>query len=108
MEFPNLTKTEEKIFNIMTHGTIQSKEIAREMGCSGRTIEIHRYNIFKKFGVRNVVELVIRTHQLLVDDSISRINDIIVKGDWRNPNVQTQRIQMELEHLRHAIGSGKD
>jgi DNA-binding CsgD family transcriptional regulator len=35
-----------------------SKETARELGVSYRTIEFHRANILRKFGARNLAELV--------------------------------------------------
>jgi len=37
-----------------------SKEAARALGISPRTIEFHRKNIMRKFGARNTVELVLR------------------------------------------------
>jgi FixJ family two-component response regulator len=37
-----------------------SKEVARQLGISARTIEGHRANIKKKIGVRNTAELVLR------------------------------------------------
>lgn len=35
-----------------------SKEIARQLGISHRTVETHREIIYRKMGVRSVVELV--------------------------------------------------
>jgi FixJ family two-component response regulator len=37
---------------------LQSKNIAKELGISYRTVEIHRSNILRKMGASNVVELI--------------------------------------------------
>lgn len=39
-------------------------EIGKRLGISMRTVEVHRYNIYRKWNVRSIVELVHRTYQL--------------------------------------------
>jgi DNA-binding CsgD family transcriptional regulator len=36
-----------------------SKQIARELGISTRTVEVHRQNLLRKLGVRSVKELML-------------------------------------------------
>jgi PAS domain S-box-containing protein len=45
-----LTPTEIQVANYIKHGT-SSKAIANSMGLSQRTVDTHRYNIRKKFGI---------------------------------------------------------
>ncbi|MDF9799044.1 DNA-binding NarL/FixJ family response regulator [Catalinimonas alkaloidigena] len=51
-----LTKREKQILTMLVDG-IGNKEIAERLNKSIRTIETHRFNIMKKLGVSNVVEL---------------------------------------------------
>ena len=37
---------------------LSSKEVARELGISPRTVEFHRANLLKKSGAKNIAELV--------------------------------------------------
>ena len=53
---PPLTQREQQVLEHVVRGA-SSKEIARTLNLSPRTVEIHRYNIFHKLGVRNAVEL---------------------------------------------------
>jgi DNA-binding NarL/FixJ family response regulator len=53
---PPLTQREQQVLEQVVRGA-SSKEIARTLNLSPRTVEIHRYNIFHKLGVRNAVEL---------------------------------------------------
>ena len=41
----------------MLYKGVNNKEIAGQLGKSIRTIETHRFNIMKKLGVNNVMEL---------------------------------------------------
>lgn len=52
----DLTKRERQILRMLSEG-INNKEIAEKLTKSVRTIETHRFNIMKKLGVNNVVEL---------------------------------------------------
>lgn len=52
-----LTKRERHVCELLCKGW-ENKEIATRLGISSRTVEDHRMTIFKKYGVRNVVELV--------------------------------------------------
>jgi FixJ family two-component response regulator len=54
-----LTRREREVLARMVVGA-SSKEAARELGVSSRTIEGHRANIMKKVGVRNAAELIHR------------------------------------------------
>ena len=52
-----LTPRERQIFELIT-ASKQSKVIARELGISNRTVDIHRGNLMRKLRVKNVGELV--------------------------------------------------
>ena len=52
-----LTPTERISLAYVVKGA-SSKEAARALGVSHRTIEFHRANILRKFGARNLAELV--------------------------------------------------
>lgn len=52
-----LTKREIEIVDMLKEG-LSSKEIAERLFISNRTVEVHRYNIFRKLGVTNVVSLI--------------------------------------------------
>ncbi|SIQ82098.1 PAS domain S-box-containing protein [Paracoccus thiocyanatus] len=54
-----LTATEKRIAGYLVNG-FTSKEIAKSLGCSPRTVEVHRANMIRKTGVRNSFELVRR------------------------------------------------
>lgn len=53
----SLSEREKQILEQVVLGR-QTKEIARELGLSPRTVEIHRSHILHKLGARNSVELV--------------------------------------------------
>lgn len=55
--FATLTPREREIFDLLVTG-MSSKLIARELGGSFRTIEIHRAQIMRKMVARNLTELV--------------------------------------------------
>ena len=52
-----LTKREMEIVDMLKEG-LSSKEIAERLFISNRTVEVHRYNIFRKLGVTNIVSLI--------------------------------------------------
>lgn len=52
-----LTSKELEVIQYLKEG-LPSKEIATKMNVATKTIEVHRHNIFKKLGVKNVVALV--------------------------------------------------
>ncbi|MFC3168438.1 LuxR C-terminal-related transcriptional regulator [Paracoccus fontiphilus] len=52
-----LTPTEKRIARYLVNG-FTSKEIAKSLACSHRTVEVHRANMIRKMGVRNSSELV--------------------------------------------------
>lgn len=52
-----LTPTEKRIARYLVNG-FTSKEIAKSLDCSPRTVEVHRANMIRKMGVRNSSELV--------------------------------------------------
>jgi PAS domain S-box-containing protein len=54
-----LTATEKRIARYLVNG-FTSKEIALALGCSPRTVEVHRANMIRKMQVRNSFELVSR------------------------------------------------
>ncbi len=52
-----LTKREMQIVDLLKEG-LSSKEIAERLLISNRTVEVHRYNIFRKLEVTNIVSLI--------------------------------------------------
>ncbi len=52
-----LTAAEKRIARYLVNG-FTSKEIAQALGCSHRTVEVHRANMVRKMAVRNSFELV--------------------------------------------------
>lgn len=53
----NLTRREKEILRMVVEGK-QNKQIAEASGKSVRTIETHRFNIMKKLGVNNAIDMV--------------------------------------------------
>lgn len=54
---PTLTPRESQVCEYLCLG-MTSKEIGQVLAISPRTVEDHRTTVFKKYGVRNAVELV--------------------------------------------------
>jgi len=54
-----LTEREREVLNQILSGS-SSKEIARELGVSPRTVEAHRQNLLRKLGIATVKELMLR------------------------------------------------
>lgn len=52
-----LTEREREVLQLVARG-LHAKEIARELGISPRTVEVHKARIMDKLGARNVAELV--------------------------------------------------
>jgi len=52
-----MTARERLVAKMMAEG-LTSKEIARKLGISPRTVEVHRARLIEKFGARNSLELV--------------------------------------------------
>jgi FixJ family two-component response regulator len=57
-QLATLTKREQEVLDKLLAGNI-SKQIARELGISTRTVEVHRQNLLRKLGVRSVKELLL-------------------------------------------------
>lgn len=53
----HLTRKEKEILRLVVDGK-QNKQIADSLGKSVRTIETHRFNIMKKLGVNNAIDMV--------------------------------------------------
>ncbi len=51
-----LTRREREVYSLLGEG-LTSKEIARELDLSYRTVEVHRARLLKKFGVNNTAAL---------------------------------------------------
>ena len=52
----NLTRREREIVGLLRNGLL-NKEISIALNISQKTVEVHLYNIFRKIGVQNRVEL---------------------------------------------------
>lgn len=53
----NLTGREQEVMQLITEEGLSSKEIARRLAISPRTVESHRANLMKKMRARNLAEL---------------------------------------------------
>lgn len=53
----HLTKKEKEILSMVVDGK-QNKQISESLGKSVRTVETHRFNIMKKMGVNNAIDMV--------------------------------------------------
>ncbi|NOL50388.1 LuxR C-terminal-related transcriptional regulator [Pelistega europaea] len=58
----SLTPREIQVMWLLVRG-MPNKICAEKLGCSTRTIEIHRARVFQKLGVRNVLEMTIKLHK---------------------------------------------
>jgi two-component system response regulator DctR len=57
-ELAKLTRREQEVLDKLLAGSI-SKQIAKELGISTRTVEAHRQNLLRKLGVGSVKELML-------------------------------------------------
>jgi two-component system response regulator FixJ len=55
--FSQLTPREREVLQLVTNGST-NKQVGRELGISGRTVEVHRANVMAKLGARNASDLV--------------------------------------------------
>ena len=53
---PQLTRREAQVLTMVRQG-LTTKQIARSLGISPKTVEFHRGHLIRKFDVRNSVEL---------------------------------------------------
>ncbi len=53
----SLTEREQEIVKMVIEGTL-TKQIAKQLGISAKTVEVHRSRITKKLGVKSVAQLV--------------------------------------------------
>lgn len=61
--FYALTPREMQVMWLLSRG-LPNKLCAEKLGCSIRTVEVHRARIFHKLNVRNVIQMVLKLHQL--------------------------------------------
>ena len=56
-QFSTLTSRQREVLDLVVAGHL-TKEIARDLGVSMRTVEVHRSNVMKKMGAESLAELV--------------------------------------------------
>ena len=61
--FSVLTSREQEVMQCLAAGK-NTKQLARELGISSKTADVHRANILEKLGIDNVVQLTNLLHQL--------------------------------------------
>ncbi|RYZ87266.1 MAG: LuxR family transcriptional regulator [Proteobacteria bacterium] len=79
------TPAEHEIFALLCQG-LCSKEIAALRGSTAKTVEVHRYNMSRKTGARNVVQLVVayfqrypeRIHSVVLQDRTALLSAVKV------------------------------
>jgi DNA-binding NarL/FixJ family response regulator len=52
-----LTPRQKQILRLVAEG-LTNREIAQRFGISVRTVEVHRFNLMRRLGVRNVAQLI--------------------------------------------------
>jgi DNA-binding NarL/FixJ family response regulator len=67
--FTQLTSREKEVFQCIVEGK-QNKEIAQRLDIGVRTVETHRENIMKKFGVHSAAELIHYTYKNNIGKSL--------------------------------------
>jgi DNA-binding NarL/FixJ family response regulator len=60
---PDLTPRQKQILYLIAEG-LTSREIAEELAISAQTVEVHRFNLMRRLGVRNVAQLIRQAHLL--------------------------------------------
>jgi two-component system response regulator FixJ len=61
-DFARLTARESAVMGLIAAGS-HSKAIAAELGITERTVDVHRFNIMRKIGVRTLADLLQHWHQ---------------------------------------------
>ncbi len=51
-----LTPRESEVLSLLGSG-LCAKEVANSIGCETKTVEVHRTNLMKKFGISDIVRL---------------------------------------------------
>ena len=57
LKFDSLSAREHEVLNLILEGRL-TKQIARQLDISDKTVETHRSRIAKKFGVHSAIQLV--------------------------------------------------
>lgn len=65
----SLSPRETEVVQLIAVNYLSSKEAARKLGISFRTVEVHRVNLLHKFEARNTAELVHKYHLAQWKDS---------------------------------------
>ena len=58
-----LTPRERQVFELVIRGN-PNKQIARELGCTERTVKAHRHNVMEKMQIQSLAELVSLAEQV--------------------------------------------
>lgn len=76
MELSKLTERERQVYDKVIEG-LSTKEIARSLDLSPRTIEIHTYRVFDKLNVKGRVKLIIKSYENKIDDTCKKLEGVI-------------------------------
>ncbi|MBU0765953.1 MAG: SiaC family regulatory phosphoprotein [Bacteroidetes bacterium] len=95
-----LTRREEEIVRLMIY-EYTSRQIAKILHISSRTVEVHRKNVMQKFGVKNAVGLV-REYLLLYGCKHMRTMTV-AKGTEYTPSVEYRPDTHELAIRGRAV-----
>jgi len=94
-----LTPAEMRVFDMLVYG-LTSKEIASRIGCSFRTIHIHRSNIMNKTGANNGGTLIRMSMTKQIRKRIDAIEKAVVWG-------KTAEALAEIRNINAFLGDKK-
>jgi DNA-binding NarL/FixJ family response regulator len=63
-ELPSLTARQWQIIELMRQGFTTCESIATQLGISPNTVTVHRTDIYRRLGVNNALEMILKLYDL--------------------------------------------